>query len=118
MSYRFTDRHIPRTLAGLTPIERAQLVAAVAQLFGEALPLAEAFAYEGYGEVAQVWRVLDGSGAHVFDLWADSDLWMDCVLFAAGTDTIAPVAMIQHGFQATDPAFEAIAAALAEGVRS
>ena len=94
-SYRFTAPHSPTGLEDLSERERAQLPIALARIIGDDLPLEEA------ATSFTVWRVIDDKGVHVFDLWADDpQLWMDCCLFEAGSPSLVPVVMIQHGFQA------------------
>ena len=111
MGYRFANRRKPDP-AALTDVERAQATQVASRVFGDELSVDEVC------DTCEIWQALDGDGRHVYDLWADSPtLWMDCALFVARTEELAPIVMIQHGFQALDPAFEHVAEALAEAPR-
>lgn len=102
---RFVARPIP-PVEELTPIERAQVVAAGVRYDGEELePEQRLGESEEAGEEGEPWfepsrfSVLDATGAEVFDLWlynVDSGS-----MFHAGTDEVA-ADLIQFGFEYPD----------------
>jgi L-amino acid N-acyltransferase YncA len=92
----------------LSPLEQEQLVKAAERLWGEELSPKEAFAFNGFGDGCVI-QYIEKDDVPVYELWSHGDVG---VIFEAGTDTMAPMAMLQHGIISLVQGFEEIAAGL------